>query len=208
MALEPWERGECIAHVSKTMESHSPGPAYYNIDRTFGNKVPVILCKGRTFLRPDRIDAPLYNFPSLVGNVPPQFGSEGHKIVIAPIGTGGKVRGKGEGRAGQPRNPNKTVGPGPGKYSLREHSFDATGQKGYTIKGFHDFKYRDTISPGSGAYRPKFEAVLPKAPKVAFHDRPKMRGAPETPGYRNLGSALGGHKFTMKARATDEIQVI
>jgi hypothetical protein len=69
-------------------------------------------------------------------------------------------------------------------------------------------KYGDTIAPGPGAYRPHFDAVLPRAPKIAFHDRPKMRGAPETPGYRDLGSMLAGHKFTMKARAEDEIEVI
>jgi hypothetical protein len=201
------------------MASHSPGPAYYNISRTFENTVPVILCKGRTFLKPDRIDAPFYNFPSLVGKVQkvglhgrteiknkfeppgpnydsPPFGSKGRKSVIAPIKFGQAKR-----------DPSETIGPGSAKYLLREHSFDATGHIGYTIKGSHEEIAAATISPGPAAYRPHFDAVLPRAPKVAFHDRPKVRGAPETPGYRNLGSTLEGHKFTMKARASDEVYV-
>jgi hypothetical protein len=234
MALDPAERGECIAHISKSMANNSPGPAYYHITRTFKNTVPVILMKGRTYLRPDQIDAPYMNFPSLIGKVtkiglhgrtelktkwhppgpnfdPPRFGTDGQKSAIAgPNVPAGKVRteeGAQTALAGR-RNPDETVGPGPGKYSLRSHDFDANGHVGYSVKGFHDFSYANTISPGPGAYRPHFDAVLPAAPKIAFHDRPKERGAPETPGYRNLGSTLAGHRFTMKARALDNIAVI
>jgi hypothetical protein len=234
MALEPWERGECIAHIPKSMASNSPGPAYYHISRTFKNKVPVILMKGRTFLRPDQIDAPYLNFPSLIGQVtkvglhgrtdlknkfnppgpnysPPRFGSDGHKIGIAapgvPTGKARTVEGAQTAIDGR-RNPDETVGPGPGKYSLRSHDFDGDGNAGCSVKGFHDFSYHNTISPGPAAYRPRYEAILRTSPKVSFHDRPKDRGAPATPGYRNLGSTLGGHKFTMKARAVDNIAVI
>jgi hypothetical protein len=234
MTLEPGERGECIAHISKSMANNSPGPAYYTIDRSFEGKVPVILMKGRTFVTPDRLDVPYRNLPSLIGKVtrvglhgrtelkngfnppgpnydPPRFGRDGHKIAIAPPGVPtGKVRTV-EGvqtALGGRRDPDATVGPGPSKYSLRSHDFDADGHTGCTIKGFHDFSYANTISPGPGAYRPHFNAVLPAAPKYGFHDRPKERGAPQTPGYRNIGSTLGGHKYTMKARATDEISVI
>jgi hypothetical protein len=91
---------------------------------------------------------------------------------------------------------------------LREHSFDADGKVGFTITGFHDFDYDTSISPGPGRYLPKFQAVLPAAPKIVFRDRPKEKDPQSTPGYRELGSTLGGPKWTVKARAGDQIEVI
>jgi hypothetical protein len=92
---------------------------------------------------------------------------------------------------------------------LRERSFEATGQRGYTIKGVHNFRYAATESPGPGTYAPKFDAVMPTAPKYGFHNRPVVKGPPATAGYRNLASTLGaGPKWTMKARADDNITVI
>jgi hypothetical protein len=239
--MEAWERGECIAHIPKSMATNSPGPAYYHVSRRFKKRSPVILMKGRHDLPPDRIDAPYYNFPSLIGKVtkvglhgraevrphweppgpnymPPKFGSDAHKIAIAPPSVGGgTTRGAGGGKEGQAgaatslgrrRNPDETPGPGPAASMLREHSFDADGRVGYTIKGFHDFNYDNTISPGPGKYMPRFQAVLPAAPKIAFHDRPKQKDPQSTPGYRELGSTLSGPKWTMKARAGDQIEVI
>jgi hypothetical protein len=118
--------------------------------------------------------------------------------------------GEGAGSAlGRRRNPDETAGPGPAQSLLRDHSFDGTGKDGISIKGFHDFGYDRTISPGPAAYRPRYNAILRRAPIYTFHDRPKMKENVSTPGYRDLGSTLGrSPKWTMKARATDEVAII
>jgi hypothetical protein len=59
-------------------------------------------------------------------------------------------------------------------------------------------------TPGPGAYRPKFEKVQPAAPKYGLHGRTKLREKEPTPGYRDIGSTLGGLKFSMKPRADDD----
>jgi hypothetical protein len=101
------------------------------------------------------------------------------------------------------------MGPGPAIYVLRDHAFDATGKCGVIIKGSHDFQFNEVDSPGPGTYKPNFAAVVPRPPKYTFHIRTEEKGAPDTPGYRNLGSTLGkGPKWTMKQRAQDDIAVV
>jgi hypothetical protein len=101
------------------------------------------------------------------------------------------------------------MGPGPAKYSLRDQSFDATGKCGVVIKGAHEFNYDGVDSPGPGTYKPNFGAIIPTPPKFTFHERSKLPGAPETPGYHDLGSTLGQSlKWTMKQRALDDIAVV
>jgi hypothetical protein len=50
--------------------------------------------------------------------------------------------------------------------------------------------------------------VLPAAPKYTIHVRTRLKDPEETGGYRNIGTTLAGPKWTMKARATDEVIVI
>lgn len=236
--MDQLDRGECIAHVSKSMATLSPGPAYYNIKRKFnGKQCPPIKFKGRHSLNSNMVDAPFYNLPSTIGKVapitlhgktevkssystpgptylPPTFGSDARKIGMRPpISSLKKRYPKNEGKGGSAtslsmRSSDATPGPGPGIYMLRDHSFDATGKAGYSMKGCHDFHYANSISPGPCAYKPKYNSVLPSAPKIGFHDRPKDKGPPITPGYRDLGSTLTGPSFTMKARAEDDINII
>jgi hypothetical protein len=229
--MEPWERGECIAHIPKSMSTLSPGPAYYHISRRFKNRSPVILMKGRTFLKGDQIDAAYVKLPALIGKVtpitlhgrtdehgkfitpaptymPPRFGSDAPKIgITAPGKTISDPRAATA--LGRRKDPDATPGPGPAQSMLRGHDFDGTGARGIMIKGEHDFDYDKVLSPGPAAYRPRYAAILRRAPIYGFHDRPKTKDPKSTPGYRNLGSTLGrSPKWTMKARATDEIAVI
>ncbi|OHS95425.1 hypothetical protein TRFO_10588 [Tritrichomonas foetus] len=234
--MDPWERAECIAHIPKSMANASPGPAHYNVKRKFnGKQCPPIKMKGRHSITSHLVDAPYYNLPSTIGKVtaiglhgrtelrasaetpgptyiPPSFGSGARKISFpAPQSSLKKRVPKSDGAASslsRRRNPDETPGPGPGTYVIRDKSFEANGKMGYTIKGSHDFHYANTSSPGPGAYAPKFTAVLPSVPKIGFHDRPKEKDPAVTPGYRELGSTLTGPSFTMKARATDDINVI
>ena len=236
--MDQLDRGECIAHIPKSMANLSPGPAYYNIKRKFnGKQCPPIKFKGRHSINSSYVDAPYYNLPSTIGKVapiklhgrsevkssystpgptymPPTFGSDARKIGMrAPVSFLKKRQPKNVGKNGAGtslamRSSDETPGPGPGVYVLRDHSFDGNGKAGYSIKGCHDFHYLNSISPGPAAYNPKFAAVLPSAPKVGFHDRPKDKEAPITPGYRELGSTLTGPSFTMKARAEDDINII
>jgi hypothetical protein len=76
------------------------------------------------------------------------------------------------------------------------------------IKGSHDFRYGMGASPGPAAYRPQYEKILPAAPKYGMHVRTKVHEPEQTPGYRNIGSTLGGPRWSMKSRADDEIMVV
>jgi hypothetical protein len=221
------------------MANQSPGPAFYKVSRKFKGRCPPILMKGRHSLPTDYTDVQLYDLPTTLGRgpkvtlhgrpevrpaietpgpsyIPPAFGSGARRSGIAPplssLFPAAKVRTGGEGAStslGRARNPNETLGPGPGARMLRDQSFDATGRVGFTIKGQHDFQYETSESPGPGRYAPNFRAVMPSAPRIAFHHRTPIKAAPETPGYKDLGTTLGqGPKYTMKARASDEISII
>lgn len=226
--MDRFDRCEYIAHVSKRNASLSPGPAHYNVNYSFMDKKPAIVMRGRHSQKIEHMNPPLYNPPSTFGKVtgitlhgrtetkrkwetpgptfiPPSFGSGCRTVAIAPLpkNDGAKTS------LARRRNPDETPGPGPAASVLRDSAFDANGKVGYTIKGCHNFEYAKTVSPGPGAYMPKFAAVLPSAPKIGFHNRPEEKPTAETPGYRNLGSTLGeGPKWTMKARATDDISVV
>ncbi|OHS94376.1 hypothetical protein TRFO_39440 [Tritrichomonas foetus] len=234
--MEPYERGECIAHISESLKNRSPGPAAYAVPRKFKGQCPPIKMRGRHKLEQEPNKAPYYNIPSSLGKVPkvnmhtrteeknkfvppgpsympPKFGADAHKIGIAPPrtppdknrlvkGDNGKMTPLGR------RNPDATPGPGPGTYSTRAHEFDGNGRCGTAIIGHHDFNYAKNISPGPAAYKPRYDKVLPSSPKVNFHYRPKAKETPITAGYRDLGSTLGGYKYSMKARAKDDINII
>ena len=75
------------------------------------------------------------------------------------------------------------------------------------MKGSHNFNYANTCSPGPASYRVSysFDSTRPSSPKTYIHTRPPERKREATPGYRNLGSTLGGPRYTIKARADDEI---
>ncbi|KAH0795980.1 hypothetical protein GPJ56_000048 [Histomonas meleagridis] len=195
-------------HFEKQDVNKAP---YYNIPSSFG-KVAKIGMHTRTEIKPGfQPPGPSY--------IPPPFGSDARKISMTPTVTKKRYQ--------IPRNssmtkaeiakieaeessrvPNGTPGPGPGAYSTRDHTFDANGKRGCSIIGHHDFNFDQTCSPGPGRYAPRYDAVLPQAPKVKFHNRPKEREKEPGVGYRNLGSTLSGPKFTMKARANDDIVIV
>lgn len=234
--MDPLDRGECIAHITPSVTKYaSPGPAYYNVPRKFSNQCPPIKMKGRHKLEQEPNKAPYYNIPSSLGKVPkvtlhgrtdeknkfvvpgptyvpPKFGADAYKIGIAPPRKRPDKNRKCKGEDGKMtplgrRNPDATPGPGPA-FNIRGHDFDANGRAGTAIKGHHDFKYDQTVSPGPARYKPRYDKVLPQAPKIGFHDRPKAKEPEVTAGYRNIGSTLGGYKYSMKARADDDINII
>lgn len=237
--LDPDERGECIAHITESVKTKSPGPAAYKIKRSMKKDVPPIKMKGRHSLQQDINKAPYYNVGSSFGKttpikmhgrtpmkerevtpgpsyVPPPFGSTSRKVGFAshsvsyprPKTTGGGRGDDGGTRLGKRRNKDATPGPGPGAYSTRCKDFDEEGKKGIAISGSHNFSFGSGASPGPAAYKPKYDKILPAAPKYGFHDRPKTSQPESTPGYRNLGSTLGGPRYSMKARANDDICII
>lgn len=222
---------------SKTLQNSSPGPAYYNISDESLHRPPPIIFRGRRSQQQGDINtAPYYNLKSTFGNapsatlhgrpeikskdytpgptyVPPLFGSNcrTHSFASPSVAAGKQnfpvPKGKPADYIHKSRNLDATPGPGPA-YCVRDKSFDATGNQGVKISGHHDFQYLINSSPGPGTYKPHYDAVLPSAPKYGFHNRPVQKVQVSTAGYRNLGSTLGqGPKFTMKARATDEINL-
>ncbi|KAK8887625.1 Outer dense fiber protein 3-like protein 2 [Tritrichomonas musculus] len=237
--MEPWERGECIAHIPKSMRAGIPGPGKYNTRPEFEGQTPVIRMKGRHSLAQETNNAPYYNLPSSIGKttkinmhgksdtknkftppgpsyIPPAFGSDAKKIGISPpVFNTSKSRrsassasSRGATSLGRRRNPDETPGPGPGKYSTRAEFGVPKSSHGVRIKGTHDFRYLTADSPGPAAYKPKYEKVMPAAPKYKMKARPKAKDPEVTAGYRNIGSTLGGPRFSMKARASDDICII
>lgn len=220
-----------VTHLTKRMrENASPGPGKYNISTGIGD-VPAIKFKGRHYFRPDNSKVPYYNPPSSFGKttpirigpktnrsdstgtpgptyVPPPFGQGSRGCTFSSLERRGASKGSGSRTSRRRKNPDETPGPGPGKYNTRTHDFnpDKSG-KGVKIKGAHNFKYHISDSPGP-AYRPRHECVLPSAPKIAFHIRPETKTEVYNPPYRNIRSELGGPKFTIKSRATDEIYMV
>lgn len=237
--MEPWERGECIAHIPNSMKGGTPGPGKYNTRRDLEGQVPVIRMKGRHNLAQEPNKAPYYNIGSNIGKttkitmhgrsdtkpkftppgpsyIPPSFGSDAKKIGISPpVFNTSKSRrsasaagGRGATSLGKRRNPDETPGPGPGKYSTREEFGVPKSAQGVRIKGTHNFKYLTADSPGPAAYKPRYEKVMKAAPKYKMKGRPKAKDPEVTAGYRNIGSTLGGPRFSMKARASDDICII
>ena len=126
--IAKWER-ECITHISKSMRKRTE------------------LRQG--FQPPD----PSY--------IPPPFGSDAGKISISsPMSkkwyqiprnstmTKAEIM-KIEAEESS-RVPNGTPGPGPGRYSTRDNTFDAIVKRGYSISGCYDFNFDQTASPGPG----------------------------------------------------------
>lgn len=216
------DREPLVAHnTDKT--ANSPGPGSYNTSSKFAQ--PTILMKGRPVERTHYDDIPLYKLPSTIGNVPritlagrtkmvtsqmstpgpsyipPKFGYQARHSSFGPIKyQTGKAN---LGRTGK----SETPGPGPAAYDTSLHDFNGKG-RGIVFKGSHDFKYANTDSPGPGAYAPRFKSVLASSPMISFHTRPETKQPASSVGYRQLGSTLGGPKFTMKARRDDPINIV
>jgi hypothetical protein len=181
---------------------------YYKLRSTVEGVTPITL-HGRPSRRaPDPTPAGSY--------FPPAFGSGARKSGFAgpSFGTseGSARRKRTEARStetplGKRRSVDETPGPGPGRYLTRGGEFDGNGHTGVQMKGNHAFGYGNLETPGPGSYRPKFDKVGPSAPKYGLHGRTKLPGKEPTPGYRDIGSTLGGLKFSMKGRADDEIHV-
>ena len=221
-----------IAHTSSSIRNFkSPGPAAYNIKDTIGD-VPPIKMKGRINTRKDVVDPQILNLPSSFGKVPavrigpktvrrtedvtpgasyipPPFGSDGRKISFGKIDDRAKTRSAMTPR--KKKSADETPGPGPGTYNTRDTTFDPQKHsKGIKMKGQHEFNFNTGCSPGPAEYKVKynFDSRKPSSPKVAMHIRPSTKNSESAPGYRNLGSTLGGPKYTMKARANDEIYLV
>ncbi|EAY03877.1 hypothetical protein TVAG_443650 [Trichomonas vaginalis G3] len=220
--MKAFDRDPLIAHVSKR-QATSPGPAAYDISKRL--ETTPIKMKGRRTEKVVYDDVRLLNIPSTIGKVPKitisgrttgitdKFVTPGPTYVPPPFGSGSRHHqfGTHNGIKARPKTAMDTVqtpGPGPAAFNTRDHTFDATGKKGIKMKGTHDFKYAETASPGPGAYAPRFESVLAAAPKPIMHIRPKTKDPEPGVGYKELGSTLTGPAFTMKRRATDDINLV
>jgi hypothetical protein len=181
-------------------------PAYVALKPSFG-KVPKVHMHYRTE------EAGKF-FPPGPNYMPPAFGLHGIKIGFAPHGMASTARPKSEGgervgtALGRRGGSDVTPGPGPGKYYLRREDFEQNGKRGLAIMGHHDFDYDKIHTPGPSTYRPHYDKILPSAPKYLIKHQYKEKGRETRPGYRNFKSTLAGPKYTMKARATDEIELI
>lgn len=224
-----------FAHMTSSMKKwQSPGPAAYNTRSTFGN-VPTIKIGYRPTSKQEGNRAPYYNTRTSMTDVtkvtigpktktkdreqtpgpkyiPPKFGADAKHISFSSFD---KYNSKDSSARRamtsyeKRRKQDETPGPGPGTYNTRDHTFDPNkNNNGVKIKGHHDFRYNEGQSPGPAAYKPLYKNVLPQEPVVAIHVKSEKKDPETTPGYRNLGSTLGGPRFTIKARNTDEINIV
>ena len=224
-----YPREPLIAHKSKR-QTGSPGPGAYDISRTF--ETAPIKIKGRYTKRVFPDEARLVNLPSDFGKVPkihmgvrsegikekfhvpgpnympPSFGAQGRKTSFGSFNDPGKN--KARIRPKTALELCETPGPGPGAFNLRDydHTFDGTGPKGIKMKGKHNFNYDMAYSPGPSAYNPRYNSVLKTAPKPYMHIRPREKPPEPTGAYKDLGSTLTGPAFTIKARNTDDIDLL
>lgn len=220
--MKRFERDPLIAHQSKR-QTATPGPAAYDISTKL--ETTPIKMKGRKQEKVVYDDVRLVNLPSSFGKVPKitisgrspgitdKFVTPGPNYMPPAFGTGSRHHqfGTHNGIKTRPKTAldrAMTPGPGPAGYDVKEHTFDANGKKGIKMKGFHNFNYAETASPGPGAYHPRYESVLATAPKPVFHIRPKAKDPEPGVGYKELGSTLTGPAYTMKRRATDDINLI
>lgn len=220
--MKGFDRDPLIAHVSRR-QGGTPGPAAYNISTKL--ETTTIKLKGRQSERISYDDTRMLKLPSTLGNVTritlggrtnlvtDKFQTPGPSYIPPSFGAGSRHHTFGTHNGMKTKSQTAldrsiTPGPGPAAYDVKDHTFDANGTKGIKMKGTHDFKYANTVSPGPGAYAPRFESVLASAPKPIFHIRPKMKDPEPGVGYKELGSTLSGPQFTMKRRANDDINLI
>ena len=221
------QREPLIAHQSK-YQIRSPGPAAYDISRKL--ETAPIKMRGRYKKREYPDEAMYVNIPSTIGKVPkihmgvrsegikdkfrtpgpsyvpPKFGAEGRKTSFASYTDPAKMKSRIRPKTALERC--ETPGPGPGAYNTRDHTFDGNGKRGIKMKGKHNFNYDMAYSPGPSAYNPRYNSVLKTAPKPYMHIRPKDKEPEPTCGYKDLGSTLTGPRFTIKARNTDDIDLV
>lgn len=180
-------------------------PPYYDIGSTIGTQTPIKIHTNPTPPKPFDTPGPSY--------VPPAFGSDTRRVggsvsslwnAKDPKSARKRVRGSAT-ALGRKRDPYRTAGPGPAMYSLRIKDFDGHASKGTKISGHHEFDYGNRDSPGPGAYLPQYDKVLPSAPKYGMRSRHKEKDPRRGAAYRNLGSTLGGPKFSIQKRVDDEV---
>ena len=224
------EKGELIAHVSQSSKKNpSPGPGSYNVVKDFGYESKAIKIRSRPQTHIVENNTPIFSPPSTFGKVPkitlgyrtepkntfqtpspnyvpPQFGTQSRKISFPSAFKVIKDRDGNQTIDYKKKNQNETPGPGPCAYNIIDKTFLPNQKKGILMKGTHNFGYDVIETPGPGSYNPKFNQVLPSSPKINIHTKTEKKNENViTPDYRNLGSTLTGPKFTMKARAKDDI---
>lgn len=219
-----------VTHLTKAAaENASPGPAKYGVVKEFAGRTAPIKMRGRTELSKEVLKPPYYKLKSTLGDVPkisigprcdtslrfvppgpsyvpPAFGSGARKVSMSPAPAYRIVLKNGT--TVKRKDKNETPGPGPGRYLIREKTFDGDGKKGIKITGAHNFALGGPYSPGPAAYKPNLNGVYPQAPKISFHIRPETKLPPISTEYRNIGSTLGGLKFTIKRRQDDPIYLV
>jgi hypothetical protein len=231
--LSPDERGEVIAHLGRS--ARSPGPAAYRVPRALDEPgTPAIRLRGRPSTAAEVDGAPYYSVRGAIGGatpialhgrprerapdappgpsyLPPPFGRGARRSGFAGPShglPGGGPRRSAATPLGGRRGPDETPGPGPGRYLTRGADFAGGGARGAQMKGGRAAGGGDPGTPGPAAYRPRYDKVLPAAPRPALGARTRLPEREPTPGYRDIGSTLGGPRFTIKARADDAVAVV
>lgn len=232
--LDPEERGEIIAHISKFSDINiSPGPGSYNTNTTLLDDVPIIKMKSRHSLHTESNNAPYYYSKSNFGQtspirmrsrhlpqqswttpgpsyIPPPFGSQSPGYSFGSPSKKFSIEKDKQSQTHHKRNHSKKFnsGPGPGDYNLRGDDFAGNGKHGIKISGSRDFAFQNNHTPGPAAYKPRSDAILPSSPKYTIQHKLSSKRDEVTPGYRNLGSTLGEPRFSIKTRVDDQIVII
>lgn len=179
-----------------------PGPGKYEPEKHYQRDTPAYSLRSRINTPTDVIRAPYQQIPSKIGEgykyslgckpnelkgfvtpgpnyQPPKFGSDSIKCSLSS-------------RHERKRDISKEP-PGPGQYQIEPPN---DGRK-WTMKArnFRDTEKHD--GPGSGAYMPNYERVLPSVRRNQILERITPKKEAPGPGYYDLGSTFSGPKITI-----------
>lgn len=120
---------------------------------------------------------------------PSDFGKDGKKVTISP--------------RGKDRTPREVV-PAPGSY-YRDVPFGSDAKSSSMGTPRDKVKSAYSSRPGPGSYSPDYTAGKTSSPKYTISGAVYSPKKDKTPEYRNLGSTLGGPKYSIRGGHKPEI---
>lgn len=199
------------ARIDMKTKDWVPGPGKYEPEKHQGRETPdcspSYSMRSRIDGSQDVIKAPYQMVPSTIGEGlkyslssrpkdlkkpttpgpnynPPKFGSDATKCSLSS-------------RYERKRDISKEP-PGPGQYKVEMPN---EGRK-WTMKARNFKDGTKNIGPGSGAYMPNYDKVLPSARKSTILERFHQKKQVQGPGYYDLGSTFSPPKITIGHRET------
>lgn len=188
--------------------SVTPGPGSYNPTMFGKPSSPRFTLKSRQERRVEVLDVPYRKIPSSIGDVPrislgsrhptkPLESTPGPEYIPPTIGHDAKKSSLSSRQAGA--RDTRIDYPGPDRYNVRTPFAKGARSASLHSRPNDMFAVRSS-GPGPAAYYPDYSLTRPSSPSPTMHIRTKVAEPQETAGYLDIGSTLGGPKFTIGRR--------